>query len=154
MMAKYWLSIGNIIGYARSSSFDFKQCKNPCDHSLFTYQSLDLNNFFFELQKFSKSRSQTIICKLQAIFFSGMMMMCVCVSGIFCVSQLKFAKMNCSLQTHHYLTRSKQWKKAWKKKRQATEWLCRPSTNQNNGSSSSLKLYRFNGVVLQLSDAE
>lgn len=32
-----------------------------------------------------------------------------------------------------------------------TTWLG-PSTNQNNGSSSSLKLYRFNGVLLQLSE--
>ena len=37
------------------------------------------------------------------------------------------------------------------KKQQQRQAFFGPSTNQNNGSSSSLKLYRFNGVLLQLS---
>lgn len=56
----------------------------------------------------------------------------------------------CSIQAHHYLTRIMKREKFFFIYTSKTS--LGTSTNQNNGSSSSLKLYRFNGVLLQLSE--
>lgn len=111
-------SIGNIIGYAR---FFFLAHRSPL------WTSWNLNKHLKDenlVQQFPPL--ETIICKLQAIYFE---MMCS-----FLFSSLA---RNCRNELFPLLSQNAE--------------LFGPSTNQNNGSSSSLKLYRFNGVRLQLS---
>ena len=162
---KYWpVSIGNIIGYARSC------CKFCHVFFLFSFSVMDASLTFFAWFEYTFGKkimlkissaipaASLLFANYKLSIFQRRWRRCAVVALFFDSPEIRCFIIRPTWNCRNELFPRKPiiiWRE-WisserSKKQQQRQAFFGPSTNQNNGSSSSLKLYRFNGVLLQLS---